>query len=182
MAALKAGAVATLLNGWWQVHELDHAMTLTDPKLVLADAARAHRIGATSYAGEVVTLDVDRPIAEAIAPLSEGVDATGALPDITPADDATILFTSGSTGEAKGAVSTHAAVTSGVYSYSASILALLGILTSQGRPPVNPPRTLVAVPFFHVTGEVPLLLNSFVIGRGMVLMPKWDAGEALKLI
>ena len=45
-----------------------------------------------------------------------------------------------------------------------------------------PPRTLVAVPLFHVTGEVPLMLNSFVIGRGMVLMPKWDAGEALCLI
>ena len=27
-----------------------------------------------------------------------------------------------------------------------------------------------------------MLLNSFVIGRGMVLMPKWDAGEALRLI
>ncbi len=48
MAALKAGAVASLLNGWWQVHELDHALTLIDPKLIIADAARAHRIGATS--------------------------------------------------------------------------------------------------------------------------------------
>jgi acyl-CoA synthetase (AMP-forming)/AMP-acid ligase II len=33
-----------------------------------------------------------------------------------------------------------------------------------------------------VTGEVPVLLNSFVIGRGMVLMGKWDPGEALRLI
>jgi acyl-CoA synthetase (AMP-forming)/AMP-acid ligase II len=41
---------------------------------------------------------------------------------------------------------------------------------------------LVNVPLFHVTGEVPVLLNSFVIGRTMVLMPKWDAGEALRLI
>ena len=46
----------------------------------------------------------------------------------------------------------------------------------------TPPKTLVNVPLFHVTGEVPVLLNSFVIGRGMVLMPKWDAGEALRLI
>ena len=38
------------------------------------------------------------------------------------------------------------------------------------------------MPLFHVTGEVPVLLNSFVIGRGMVLMPKWDASEALRLI
>jgi acyl-CoA synthetase (AMP-forming)/AMP-acid ligase II len=52
----------------------------------------------------------------------------------------------------------------------------------EGRPPPNPPKTLVNVPLFHVTGEVPVLLNSFVIGRGMVLMSKWDPGEALRLI
>ena len=182
MAALKAGGVATLLNGWWQVHELEHALELTEPKLVLADAPRAHRIGATSFAGDVVALDIDLPIEQVIAPLLGDGDEATPLPEVTPEDDATILFTSGSTGESKGAVSTHAAVTSGVYTYAASILVLLGILTGEGRPPKNPPRTLVAVPFFHVTGEVPLLLNSFVIGRGMVLMPKWDAGEALKLI
>jgi len=38
------------------------------------------------------------------------------------------------------------------------------------------------VPLFHVTGEVPVMLNSFVIGRCMVIMPKWDATEALRLI
>ena len=38
------------------------------------------------------------------------------------------------------------------------------------------------MPLFHVTGEVPVMLNSFVVGRCMVVMPKWDAGEALRLI
>ncbi len=38
------------------------------------------------------------------------------------------------------------------------------------------------MPLFHVTGEVPVMLNSFVIGRCMVIMPKWDASEALRLI
>ena len=38
------------------------------------------------------------------------------------------------------------------------------------------------MPLFHVTGEVPVMLNSFVTGRCMVMMPKWDAGEALRLI
>jgi acyl-CoA synthetase (AMP-forming)/AMP-acid ligase II len=104
------------------------------------------------------------------------------LPAIGPEDHATILFTSGSTGESKGALSTHRAVTTGVYTYATGLMCLLGIMESRGEPPVNPPRTLVNVPLFHVTGEVPVLLNSFVVGRGMVLMSKWDAGEALRLI
>jgi acyl-CoA synthetase (AMP-forming)/AMP-acid ligase II len=41
---------------------------------------------------------------------------------------------------------------------------------------------LLSVPFFHVTGAVPLMLTSLAIARTMVLMPKWDAGEALRLI
>ena len=182
MAALKAGAIATLINGWWQSDELRHALDLTEPKLILADAPRAARVEASGAAGEIVALDIDRPVREALAPLFAAGGDEAALPTVAPEDDATILFTSGSTGAAKGAVSTHRAVTSGVYTYSISLITLLGILESEGRPPANPPRTLLSVPLFHVTGEVPVLLNSFVIGRGMVLMPKWDAGEALRLI
>ncbi len=182
MAALKAGAIATLLNGWWQIGELDQALALTEPKLILADEPRARRIAAASGDYEVVTLAIDDPLDQALAPLLGDEDDGIALPDVTPDDDATILFTSGSTGEAKGALSTHRAVTTGVYAYATGLMTLLGIMQSEGRPPANPPRTLINVPLFHVTGEVPVLLNSFVVGRGMVLMPKWDAGEALRLI
>lgn len=44
------------------------------------------------------------------------------------------------------------------------------------------PCTLVNVPLFHVTGEVPLFLQSFAIGRKLVMMPKWNAEEAMRLI
>ncbi|MBA3666996.1 MAG: acyl--CoA ligase, partial [Sphingomonas sp.] len=157
MAALKAGAIVTLINGWWQVGELAHALALTQPTLILADQLRAQRIASTNLPLNVATIAIEQPIERAFADwLGEGEGAE--LPDLSPEDDATILFTSGSTGEARGALSTHRAVTSGAYVYAASILTLLRILQSEGRPPVNPPRTLVGVPLFHVTGEVPLLL------------------------
>ncbi|MFC7536430.1 class I adenylate-forming enzyme family protein [Sphingomonas sp. GCM10030256] len=183
MAVLKAGGVATLLNGWWQAAELNHALELTEPKLILADGARVQRIQAACGPWEVVSLAVEHQIHHALQPLTEdGAPLATHLPEIAPEDDATILFTSGSTGEAKGALSTHRAVTTGVYAYATGLMCLLGIMETEGRPPKNPLRTLLNVPLFHVTGEVPVMLNSFVIGRGMVMMPKWDAGEALRLI
>jgi len=180
MAVLKAGGIATLINGWWQAEEMRHALDLTEPALIIADEPRAKRLETGGCTIRTVSLPVERPIDEALAPLLGGDEAD--VPMVAPEDDATILFTSGSTGLAKGAVSTHRAVTTGVYAYTISLLTLLGIKESEGESQANPPRTLVNVPLFHVTGEVPVLLNSFVIGRTMVLMPKWDPGEALRLI
>jgi acyl-CoA synthetase (AMP-forming)/AMP-acid ligase II len=182
IAVLKAGGIATLVNGWWQTDELRHGVELTAPALVICDAPRAKRMAATGLGIPSVTLPIERPIAEAMAPILERGGEEAELPEVLPEDDATILFTSGSTGLSKGAISTHRAVTTGIYTYSISLITLLGIMESEGRGPTNPPRTLVNVPLFHVTGEVPVLLNSFVIGRGMVLMSKWDPGEALRLI
>ena len=181
MAILKAGGVATLINGWWQSHELELALALAEPKLVIADAPRARRIEGVCGTCELVRVEVDLPLDKALAPLLDGPAATE-LPEVAPEDDATLLFTSGSTGEAKGALSTHRAVTTATYTYASGLMTLLGLLTDEGRAPETPPRTLLSVPLFHVTGEVPVMLNSFVVGRCMVVMPKWDAGEALKLI
>jgi len=182
MAVLKAGGIATLLNGWWEAHEMEHAILLTDPKLIIADAARGKRIAERCGRFATVSLPIDLPIEQAIGELLAAADESAALPQVNPEDEATILFTSGSTGAAKGALSTHRAVTTAVYAYSTGLAVLLGLLTEEGRAPSAQSRTLLTVPLFHVTGEVPVMLNSFVIGRCLVLMPKWDATDALRLI
>ena len=182
MAIVKAGAVATLLNGWWEAHELQHALELTEPALIIADAPRAKRLAQCPREFPVIGIAVEQPIEVALAELLDGADHSTPLPEVAPEDDATILFTSGSTGESKGAVSTHRAVTTATYAYATGLMCLLGVLTDEGRAPATPPRTLLSVPLFHVTGEVPVMLNSFVVARCMVVMPKWDAGEALRLI
>jgi long-chain acyl-CoA synthetase len=182
MAIVKMGAVATLLNGWWETLEMEHAITLTDPVLIIADAPRAKRIAARCSGHEIVTVDIEKPVEAALVELLKLSDETLPLPEITPEDDATILFTSGSTGESKGALSSHRAVTTGTYAYSIGLMVLLGILTQDGRAPATPPRILLSVPLFHVTGAVPVMLNSFVVSRCMVVMRKWDAAEALRLI
>jgi long-chain acyl-CoA synthetase len=182
MAVLKAGGVATLLNGWWEAHEAEQAITLTDPKLIIADAPRAKRIAERCPDRDLINLLIEQPVEQVVAELLAGAQDGTSLPEVGPEDDATILFTSGSTGESKGALSTHRAVTTGTYTYACGLVVLRELMAQDGRAPAAQARTLLTVPLFHVTGEVPVMLNSFVIGRCMVMMPKWDATEALRLI
>ena len=182
MGILKAGGVAALLNGWWEAEEMEHALTLSDPKLIIADAPRAKRIAARCADRDILTIPIEEPVEDAMAELLHDRDENSLLPEVAPGDDATILFTSGSTGESKGALSTHRAVTTATYAYATGLIVLLGLLTEEGRAPTTQARTLLTVPLFHVTGEVPVMINSFVIGRCLVMMPKWDATEALRLI
>ena len=69
MAVLKTGAIATLLNGWWEAHEMEHAILLTDPKLIIADAPRAARIAARCAGRDVLTLPIELPAEQALAEL-----------------------------------------------------------------------------------------------------------------
>ncbi|WP_037499200.1 class I adenylate-forming enzyme family protein [Sphingomonas jaspsi] len=182
MAVAKVGAVATLINGWWREAELDHALRLTEPSLIIADGPRAQLVDSLEGGWKVEPIDIRKPAEEAFAALITVVGDATPLPEIVPDDDATILFTSGSTGLAKGALSTHRQVMAATYTYVTSLLVLKGILEHKGTPPVHPLRALVSVPLFHVTGEIPVMLTSMAIGRTLVLMPKWDAGEAIRLI
>ena len=185
MGIIMAGGVATLLNGWWQGAELCTGIRDVGCTLVLADDRCAQRIAECGNIGgaRVVAFSHDGPPETGLAALlAAGGDAMTVLPELSGDDLATILFTSGSTGQSKGAYSDHRGVVQGVFSYVAQTLMALNIVTRLGKAPEGQPATLLNVPLFHVTAEVPVLLQSFVIGRKLVLMPKWDAEHAMRLI
>ena len=181
---LLAGGCATLLNGWWQGGELAAGIDDAEAKLVIADAQRAARLAepGVSHGAKVVALDITKPIDEAIAPLAAGGSAETALPVLTGQDLATILFTSGSTGQSKGAYSRHEAVVQAIFNYVTQTASIVHLLTEDGQMSDIQPATLICTPLFHVTAEIPVFLQSFALGRKLVLMPKWNADEAMRLI
>ncbi|MDE2437603.1 MAG: acyl--CoA ligase [Sphingomonadales bacterium] len=185
MGVLMAGGCATLLNGWWSGEELSGGIDLAECTITLADAQRAARLEGQRYPGKLVVFGHDADWREGLAPLlAHGGDESTPLPELTGDDLATILYTSGSTGQSKGAWSDHRAVVQGTMNYAAQTLMVFTYLGEKGEAPdpSTQPATLVNVPLFHVTGEVPLFLQSFAIGRKLVLMPKWNAEEAMRLI
>ena len=185
MAVLMAGGCAVLINGWWQGEEMVTGIDLVDCRFMIADRQRAERLSGHTHGAEILPLLHDCLPAEGLAALTaKGGDATTPLPDVAPDDLATVLFTSGSTGTSKGAYSDHRGVVQGTFSYLAQSVLVLGLMTQRGEapPPDSQPIALVNVPLFHVTGEVPLMLQSFALGRKLVLMPKWDAVTAMQLI
>ncbi|MGN6288111.1 MAG: class I adenylate-forming enzyme family protein [Sphingopyxis terrae] len=182
LGILLAGGCATLLNGWWQGGELAAGIEDAEAKLVIADPQRAARLAepGVTHSAKVVTLDITRPIDEAIAPVSGSADT--ALPALTGDDLATILFTSGSTGQSKGAYSRHRSVVQAIFNYVTQTASIVHLLTEDGQMSDIQPATLICTPLFHVTAEIPVFLQSFALGRKLVLMPKWNAEEAMRLI
>ena len=182
MGILMAGGCATLLNGWWTGEELAYGINLCECKLVLADPQRAARLEDEDHPAKVIVFDHGVPSQGLASVWAAGDTAMKMLGQIGPDDLATILYTSGSTGHPKGAYSDHLGVVSGTMNYVCQTAMMLQLLTERGEAPTVQPSALVAVPLFHVTGEVPLFLQSFAMGRKLVLMPKWDATEALRLL
>lgn len=187
MGIIMSGGCATLLNGFWSGDELAYGVDLAECSILLADAGRAARLEGHAHNAKLVLFDHGNAPSEGLAnvwraPGEEGPLALALLADIGADDLATILFTSGSTGRSKGAYSDHRGVVHGIMSYvSQSAMAKI-LLEKQGEDMSAQPCALVAVPLFHVTGEIPLFLQSFAIARKLVLMPKWDATHALELM
>ncbi|MGW0783794.1 class I adenylate-forming enzyme family protein [Streptomyces sp. NPDC002913] len=185
-AAQLAGLVAVPLNAWWTEGEFGYALDDCEPRVLLVDGEQLPKVAAWGErAGArfvVFQGGGELPAgAERYEDLPEP-DPWAAPPEveIRPEDDATIIYTSGTTGRPKGAVATHLAQAGAALNprYQAAASALgRGVLPGQGPAPV----TLMTFPFFHVAAFTGLYA-AMAAGGTLVLMPKWDAGEALRLI
>ncbi|GGE18691.1 fatty acid--CoA ligase [Polymorphobacter glacialis] len=188
VAILHLGAVAVPMNAWWTAEELDYGLKDSGARMVIADEERARRMATLGCHAVVLTVRTSADVAAGFGfarvedEVAASPDTMWYQPEIAPEDDATIMYTSGSTGSPKGAVSTHRALVSGSMNYLVTGLALLELSAQAGAPPADQQVMLLNVPLFHITGSVPVLLVSIAIGRKMVIMHKWDAGEALRLI
>jgi long-chain acyl-CoA synthetase len=188
-AILSVGAISVSLNAWWTESELDYAIGDAGLSLLIADPERVERGHHLAHARAVPVIAVR---ADRIDPLPVGVqhyDDVVSLGDpmpeveVGPDDDATILYTSGTTGFPKGAVSTHRAVLQALMAFWANA----GIQTA--RKGVDPlagggfaPCFILIVPLFHVTGCVPVMLSCFGMKFKLVMMHRWDPETALRLI
>lgn len=189
-ASLAIGAVLTPLNAWGTAEELAHGLADSGAKVLFADGERLERLGGLEVAAQVVA--VRSPGAVTIEDLIGPVSGYGALPQdalpdpgLSPDDDATIFYTSGTTGRAKGAVGTHRNITSNLV-HTTFRAARAAVRRGEAPPPLENPDArrcqLLPAPLFHVTGFHSVLVPALTNGTRLVLMYKWEPAEALALI
>lgn len=186
-AIISVGAINVSFNAWWTEDEMDFALQDSGAKVLIGDQQRIDTAHASCRKMGIKMLCV-RPERECGADVDEWSKEvkTGLGPivaEIGPDDDCTILYTSGTTGRPKGAVSTHRAVISALMAFSARN-SVLKLASDDPEPPADPfpPSFILIVPLFHVTGCVPVMLSCFMAGLKLVIMYKWDAGKALPII
>lgn len=190
MASTILGAVAVPMNSWWRGQELDYGLRDSGSKLLFVDPDRLLQIEPFL---EALNLDIVliKPETDASFPefysLLQGVEplsnAEVSACQVEPEDNATIMYTSGSTGMPKGVLSSHRNIINALYTWK-----FVKEITEILRPELvdeNPEfqaAILANVPLFHVTGSHAQFLACFIYQRKFVMMFKWDADQALELI
>lgn len=199
-AALSIGAIAAPMNSWWTGEELEYALSNSGAKLAVVDPQIFERIHEhMEDLTDLKTVIIARETEEErndpkVFNLESIIGETNnwgkleeiGLPDvdIAPDDDATLMYTSGTTGKPKGAVATHRAVIS---NFLNSMTCQARMFLRRGEPVPEPDpdeqrATLLAIPFFHATGAFAVMVPSLLRGDKIISMYKWDAGKALPII
>jgi long-chain acyl-CoA synthetase len=194
------GAIVTPLNAWWTGPELEYGLVDSGTKVAFVDAERLERISEhlvncpdleTVYVART-SEELTHPIVRRLEDVLGSVNDWNRLPagemptdPLDTDDDATILYTSGTTGKPKGALGTHRNMLCNIFA-SATVAARNFLRRGEPVPapdPNAPQRSsLLSVPFFHATGCFAVMSPSLFAGAKIVLMRKWEPELAMQLI
>jgi len=171
MAAVKAGALAVTLNPRLSAAEIAHILQDCAPRVLILENGTRPLLGEGDGAG-MLRVCVDSPSGHPEIPYEAMMaDAAGLLPDIPPEfDDCMIAYTSGTTGRPKGAIITQA----NYITSNSHLNAWQWGMTSADR-------ILVTTPLAHRTAFA-RLMNVFCLGASIMVMPRFDAKEAARLV
>jgi long-chain acyl-CoA synthetase len=197
------GAVVVPINAWWTPDELAYGLSDSGASILFVDEERLERIrGKLDGLPELSTVvviseDPSRParlgaehsrvrVVDFNEYLGE-IDANAVPPqvDISTDDDATMFYTSGTTGHPKGAVGTHRnAITNLMNLFFVGARSVMrfggGNVDETGESIPN--AGLLSVPLFHATGCLATMITNTASGGKLVMMHHFDAGQALALI
>ena len=191
MAITSMGAVCVLLNSWWVPDEVTYGLENSGAIVLIGDEKRLMGLDKFTDLKKIVvrpTNDLNKYM-DFDSFINSEPDAFNE-PSLSTHDNATIFYTSGSTGFPKGVLSTHRNILATLFSWALVTTLKREVedsddsaeLESITEAPKQQAAILHCVPLFHVTGSHSGFLMSIIAGRKMVMMSKWDAGAALQLI
>ena len=165
---LRAGGVVVPMNPLLKAREVAYYLGDCGAGLILAWQAVMDEAGKGAQAAGAAVVEVEPA---AFAELVAEADPVDEVAGRDPSDTAVILYTSGTTGQPKGAELTHANLARNVEVVSAELLRL------------TPDDVIFGgLPLFHSFGQTCTLNAAVATGASLSLLPRFEPGQALRLL